>query len=262
MSLAAVVSVLMVTGVALALRPAAQTSMLEVTDRGSASAAGGAGSGAPAPARPGESVAPSAVAGPAAGDVSPDGEAGAVEAGVAGSRGGRAGPAASGTVPGLVAASGDGGATRGRQVPAAAPQAPVPNARSTAVAPPGPLTGASGHDGHDPGPAAPVGGEEGSGSPGTPIDIDFIEQFGGPPPDVFLAAVDERCVERGLRPGCVTVSLVPDRRDPSCKVVDSVPSVSGQKVKVGTHFTFEVRCNDGTNDLDDGADPSPGGGSP
>jgi hypothetical protein len=44
------------------------------------------------------------------------------------------------------------------------------------------------------------------------------------------------------------VSFVPDRRESGCRVLDQKPAVALTRVKVGSHLTFEVTCDDGTSD--------------
>ena len=96
------------------------------------------------------------------------------------------------------------------------------------------------------------------GTTGSPIEIDFIDQFNGPSPADFLKGVDQRCTDNNLKPRCVDVSFVPDRRESGCKVLDQNPAVALTKVKVGSHLTFEVTCVDGTSDPDtDGQSGTP-----
>jgi hypothetical protein len=63
-----------------------------------------------------------------------------------------------------------------------------------------------------------------------------------------LTGLDQRCTDSDLKPRCVDVSFVPDRRESGCRVLDQKPAVALTRVKVGSHLTFEVTCDDGTGD--------------
>jgi hypothetical protein len=237
--------VLVVAGVSLALRPAERTAVVEAADSSSTYGFDDAGppdSSASAVPR-GESAAPVAVSGPVPGDFAPDGD---VRSGAVADRGGRAAaPVPGASRPGRASES---GAVGGPAAQGSAARSSGADARSTVVAPSGPSLGSSDPPREGPAAVAPTDAGEIPGTTGSPIEIDFIDQFNGPSPADFLTGLDQRCTDSDLKPRCVDVSFVPDRRESGCRVLDQKPAVALTRVKVGSHLTFEVTCDDGTGD--------------
>ncbi len=244
-SLAAVLSVLVVAGITLALRPSGRTTVVEAADSSSTYGFDGAGppNSSASAVPPGESVAPVAVSGPVPGDFAPDGD---VRSGAVTDRGGRAAAPVPGASPPDRAS--ESGAAGGRAAQGSAARSSGADGRSTAVAPPSPSLGSSDPRRKGPTAVSPTDGGESPGTTGSPIEIDFIDQFNGPSPADFLRGVDQRCIDSDLKPRCVDVSFVPDRRESGCRVLDQKPAVALTRVKVGSHLTFEVTCDDGTGD--------------
>jgi len=249
-SLAAAVSSLVVVGLALAVHPNERARVIEASDDNSVSSADAPGvtaSGTFATTLPTETVPLAAVDAPIPGDTASDAGVGAGRTTVR---------AAHADAPAAVNAPSPNGASLGGATTAGGRQEAAPPVGT----PPGPPHGPSRGHSQEPVAPPPVAPDEGSSSPGTPIDIDFIDQFGGPSPQVFLDGLDQRCIDSGLKAGCVQVSFSPDppdRGDSRCRVKDQTPPVARTKVKVGSHLTFEVICDDTS---DSGGDPQREGG--
>ena len=93
----------------------------------------------------------------------------------------------------------------------------------------------SGDGGEDP--------DEGPGRPPSPLYIEAIQAFGGPPSG-FVTEMESNCEEAKAGPTCTTLTFDPAEKagEESCSVSRTDPDVREKKIAVGTKLTVHLRC--------------------